>query len=309
MILSISRRTDIPAFYSDWFFQRVKEGFVYVRNPMNIHHVSRIPINTDVVDCMVFWSKNPAQMLTRLNEIAAYNYYFQFTVNPYSQNLECNVPKKGIIFDVFKKLSDTIGPNKVIWRYDPILLSNEIDISYHLKYFEVIAKTLSGYTKECVISFIDSYKKTERNLRSTTARELKASEINTLCRGLANISSAYGLTLKTCAEAYDLQDYGISHGRCIDNVLIEKIIGKPINSQKDKNQRDVCGCISSIDIGEYNTCKHNCLYCYANYNQNLVEKKSTQHNPKSPLLIGDIGEKDVIRERKVASIINKNALF
>lgn len=309
MILSVSRRTDIPAFYSDWFFNRVKEGFVYVRNPMNIHHVSRIPINTDVVDCIVFWSKNPSPMLSRLNEIAAYKYYFQFTLNPYNKALECNVPKKAGIFDVFKKLSDKIGPDKIIWRYDPILLSDQIDIDYHLKYFEVIANTLKGFTNTCIISFIDSYKKTERNLKSTTARELTDTEINKLCKELAFIVKDNNLKLQTCAEKYELSDFGITHGRCIDNELIEQITGHKIDTQKDKNQRNECGCITSIDIGEYNTCNHNCLYCYANFNRNIVEKKYKEHNSDSPLLIGKIDEKDVIHERNVSSVINKNPLF
>jgi hypothetical protein len=309
MILSVSRRTDIPAFYSDWFFKRVKEGFVYVRNPMNIHHISRIPINTDVVDCIVFWSKNPSPMLSRLNEIAAYKYYFQFTLNPYNKALECNVPKKAGIFDVFKKLSDKIGPDKIIWRYDPILLSDEIDIDYHLKYFEVIANTLKGFTNTCIISFIDSYKKTERNLKTTTARELTEFEINKLSKELTFIVKDNNMKLQTCAEKYELSDFGITHGRCIDNELIEKITGHKIDTQKDKNQRDECGCITSIDIGEYNTCNHNCLYCYANFNRNIVEKKLKEHNPESPLLIGNIDEKDTVHERKVSSIINKNPLF
>ncbi len=309
MILSASRRTDIPSFYSNWFYQRVKEGFVYVRNPMNIYQVSRIPINTDVVDCMVFWSKNPSPMLNRLNEIAAFNYYFQFTLNPYDKSLECNVPRKNKILDVFKNLSDKIGPKKVIWRYDPILMTNEIDVNYHLKYFEVLAKTLNGFTDTCVISFVDSYKKTERNLKTTTARELTELEINELSKVLASIAKENNLSLQTCAEKYDLKNYGISHGRCIDNVLIEKIIGNRIDTQKDKNQRDVCGCISSIDIGEYNTCNHHCLYCYANFNRDQVIKKFKDHSTNSALLIGDIGEKDVIKERKVSSIINKNTLF
>lgn len=309
MILSVSRRTDIPAFYSDWFYQRVKEGFVYVRNPMSIHQVSRIPINTDIVDCIVFWTKNPAKMLNRIKELDAYKFYFQFTVNPYSQSLENNVPKKNIIFDVFKKLSDLIGPEKVIWRYDPILLSDEIDLNYHFKYFEVIAKTFSGYTNACTISFVDSYKKTERNLKSTTARELNDIEINKLCMRLSEIAKTNNIVLQTCAENYDLHDYGIVHGRCIDNMLIENIVGYRITSQKDKNQRDECGCISSIDIGEYNTCNHHCLYCYANFNKELVEKKVRNHDPLSPLLIGNIGEKDIVKDRLASSNRDHNPLF
>ena len=155
MILSVSRRTDIPAFYSEWFFNRIKEGFVYVRNPLNIHLVSRISLDPKLIDCIVFWSKNPKPMLKRLDELKDYMYYFQFTINPYNEYLENRVPKKQQIIDTFHKLSSAIGPQRTIWRYDPILLTNDIDINYHVTYFEEIAKRLYGYTNTCVISFVD----------------------------------------------------------------------------------------------------------------------------------------------------------
>ena len=169
MILSVSRRTDIPAFYSDWFFNRMKEGFVYVRNPMNIHQVSRITLSPEVVDCIVFWSKNPRPMLDRLGELKDYMYYFQYTINAYDQGLEAGVPRKEGIINTFKVLSEAIGPKRVIWRYDPILLTETLDKDYHINYFEELAKRLEGYTNTCVISFVDLYKKTQRNLRDKIA--------------------------------------------------------------------------------------------------------------------------------------------
>lgn len=159
MILSVSRRTDIPAFYSDWFFNRLQAGFVDVRNPMNIHQISRIKISPDVVDCIVFWTKNPKKMLDRLDELSGYNYYFQFTINPYDKQIEHYVPQKSEVIATFQALSMKIGPEKVIWRYDPILLTNKIDVNYHIKYFNELAKRLNGYTNRCVISFVDLYKK------------------------------------------------------------------------------------------------------------------------------------------------------
>ena len=167
MILSVSRRTDIPAFYSDWFFNRIREGFVYVRNPMNIHKISKIKLSPDVIDCIVFWSKNPCPMLSRLDELQPYMYYFQFTINPYDMKLEQNVPTKNGIIETFRVLSDKIGPERVIWRYDPIILTDSISMNYHVKYFEELAKRLQGYTYTCVISFLDLYKKTERNISDT----------------------------------------------------------------------------------------------------------------------------------------------
>lgn len=306
MILSVSRRTDIPAFYSDWFYNRIKEGFVYVRNPMNIHQISKVEINPDVVDCIVFWTKDPKKMLNRLNELRDYNYYFQFTINPYDNGLELNVPKKNRIIDTFRALSDKIGNNKVIWRYDPILLTHKIDTSYHIKYFEEIAKRLSSSTSKCTISFIDSYQKTERNLEGTGSRELTDNEIMFLSSELVKIASSYNIEIQTCAEKIDLEAVGVKHGRCIDNVIIEDIVGYQLETKKDKNQRSECGCIESIDIGEYNTCSHNCLYCYANFNKEQVVQKAKKHNPLSPLLIGDITDKDTIKERRVVSLRKKD---
>jgi len=274
MILSVSRRTDIPAFYSNWFYNRVKEGFVYVRNPINKHQISKILINPDIIDCIVFWTKNPNAMLARLDEITQFNYYFQFTITPYNQNIECFVPEKEQVINTFKKLSDKIGDKRVVWRYDPILLTNEIDINYHIKYFEFIAKKLSSYTNKCVISFIDNYKKTERNMKHISVREFNINEILSISKSIADIAKAYKIEVQSCAEEYDLESVGIKHGKCIDNMLIENILGYPVSSKKDKNQRKECGCIKSVDIGEYNTCGHNCLYCYANFNHSKISFKS-----------------------------------
>lgn len=309
MILSVSRRTDIPAFYSDWFFNRIKEGFLYVRNPMNIHQISRISLSPSVIDCIVFWSKNPKPMLGRLDELKDYMYYFQFTINPYDIKIEEYVPTKSGIIDTFKELSNKIGPDRVIWRYDPIILTNTLTMEYHKKYFEELAKRLEGFTKTCVISFVDLYKKTERNLKGTTARELSLSEMLKLATHLALIAKRYGITIQSCAEKIELASVGIQHGHCIDNVLIEDLLGVKLVVSKDKNQRPECGCVQSIDVGEYNTCKHLCKYCYANFNANKVHEKIMKHNPESPLLIGEVLPEDKIIERKIFSFISQKCLF
>ena len=303
MILSVSRRTDIPAFYSEWFFNRIKEGFVYVRNPLNIHLVSRISLDPKLIDCIVFWSKNPKPMLKRLDELKEYMYYFQFTINPYSEYLENHVPKKQQIIDTFHELSDAIGPQRTIWRYDPILLTNDIDINYHVIYFEEIAKRLFGYTNTCVISFVDLYNKTQRNLKDTSARELTIPEVFELVSKLIIIAQKYGMKIHSCAEDVALEKYGIVHGKCIDNVLIEDLLDLKLVVSKDKNQRKECGCVQSIDIGEYNTCLHGCKYCYANFDSKTVEKKQSFHNPNSPLLIGELEDNDKVVERKLFSFI------
>lgn len=302
MILSVSRRTDIPAFYSDWFFNRIHEGFVDVRNPMNIHQVSRIKITPDVVDCIVFWTKNPQNMLSRLDELKRYNYYFQFTINPYDKHIEMGVPTKTGIIETFRNLSQQIGSKRVIWRYDPILLTDIINIEYHIKYFEELAKRLEGLTTKCVISFIDLYKKTITNTRSLRIRELTEDEIRTISKRFVNIAKNYGITILSCAENIDLEQEGVEHGSCIDPNIIENICGYSINTKKDKNQREECRCVESIDIGEYNTCCHACAYCYANFNNEKVRIKSSMHFKDSSLLTGILNNDDIIKIRKVETL-------
>ena len=165
MIVSVSRRTDIPAFYSDWFFNRLKEGFVYVINPMNLKQISKVELTPDKVDCFIFWTKDATNMIDRLDELKDYNYYFQYTITSYGKDVENGILDKKKIIESFKKLSDNIGKEKVILRYDPILLSKKYSIDYHCKAFDKLCSQLKGYTDKCVISFIDLYKKTERNTK------------------------------------------------------------------------------------------------------------------------------------------------
>lgn len=303
MILSVSRRTDIPAFYSDWFFNRLKEGYVLVRNPMNIHQVSRVTLSPEVIDCIVFWSKNPKPMLARLDELKDYMYYFQFTINPYDRGMELGVPRKEGIISTFKELSEKIGRKRVIWRYDPILLTENMGVDYHVRYFEEIAKRLEGYTDTCVISFVDLYQKTQRNLKDTTAREPSQNEMVEIAGKLCSIAKKYGITVQTCAEEIALESVGIKHGKCIDSALIEDLLDVKLVVDKDPNQRKECGCVQSIDIGEYNTCVHGCKYCYANFKDGVVAANRAAHDVNSPLLIGQLGPEDKVTERKLFSFI------
>lgn len=308
MIISASRRTDIPAFYSDWVFNRLKAGFVYVRNPMNIHQISKINLSHDVVDCIVFWTKNPADMLKKHSadlQSLQIPYYFQFSVNPYDKSIEPNVPEKKYVFDTFAELSTLCGKDRVIWRYDPILITDILSIEYHCKYFDYIAKRLSPYTKKCVMSFVDMYKKTQKNMSSLPCEELTFEKQLYLSKKLLQIAQAYDLELVTCAEQIDLTNIGIAHGKCIDPELIAHLCGGDVKLCKDKNQRPECGCVDSIDIGAYNTCLHGCKYCYANFSQTVVERQSKAHNPLSPLISGEVMPEDKIIVRDVRSVIDK----
>lgn len=276
---------------------------MYVRNPMNIHQVSKIVLSPDVIDCIVFWSKNPRPMLLRLDELKDYMYYFQFTINAYDKGFEAGVPRKEGIINTFKKLSEKIGPKRVIWRYDPILLTEKMDKAYHYRYFEEIAKRLEGYTNTCIISFVDLYKKTQQNLRDTSAREPSFKEMLEIAAQLFFIANRFGITVQTCAEEIALETVGVKHGKCIDNTLIEDLLGVKLIVSKDPNQRKECGCVQSIDIGEYNTCAHGCKYCYANFKDGVVAKNRAMHNPHSPLLVGELGPDDKVTERKLFSFI------
>lgn len=305
MIISVSRRTDIPAYYHEWFLNRIKEGFLLVRNPMNTHQVSRISLQPNLVDCIVFWTKNPKRMIKRLDELKEYHYYFQFTLNSYDKVIERNVPQKKYLIKTFIELSDKIGKEKVIWRYDPILLTEQFTKEYHYKWFEYLANRLSPYTKRCVISFLDLYQKTQRNLKDINVLPITEVDMIDIAKTFSSIAKKYSLNLETCSEIIDLDEFGIKHSKCIDGKLISQITGYPLTVDKDPNQREVCGCAKSIDVGAYNTCKHECLYCYANFNKQIVDSNVLQHDKLSPLLFGSLNGNEKITERKMETYQQK----
>lgn len=303
MILSVSRRTDIPNYYSDWFIARIKEGFLYVRNPMNAHQISKIDLSPEVVDCIVFWTKNPANMIEKLEDLQKYMYYFQFTLTGYGKDIEPNLPdKREELIPTFKRLSEKIGKERVIWRYDPILINKRYTINYHLKAFEEIAGSLAGYTEKVIISFVDLYSKTQRNARKLDIRQITNEEMIEVAGEMAQIASKYNLIIETCAEHINLQEFGIQHGSCIDKKLIERLLGCKLIAEKDKNQRKECGCFESVEVGAYNTCLNGCKYCYANFNDSKVEDNVKLYNQNSALLCGNISSDDRITERKVKSM-------
>ncbi|MGX8795260.1 DUF1848 domain-containing protein [Fusibacter sp. JL298sf-3] len=302
MILSVSRRTDIPAFYSDWFFNRIQEGYLYVTNPMNPKQVSKVILSPETVDCFVFWTKDVSQMLNRLDEIKHYNYYFQYTITGYKNNIELGIKDKRKVITAFKDLSKKIGKKRVILRYDPIFINNEYTIEYHCKAFERLCDELSGYTERCVISFIDIYAKIKKNIKNLNIKELDTNDIKTISKKFAEIANKYNLKIETCSEVYDLSEFGISHGKCIDDALISELIGYEVAVKKDDTQRDICGCVKSVDVGQYNSCMHNCVYCYANYSKNMVNANFLQHGDSNPLLVGEVRDDATISLRDMNSI-------
>ncbi len=308
MIINTGQRTDIPAFYSEWFANRLKEGFVCVRNPYDPQQVSRYRLDPSVVDAIGFCTKNPAPMLPYMDLLKNYGQYWFVTLTPYGRDIEPNVPDKHLMISRFKQLSDMVGVTSVGWRYDPIFLSDKYTVEYHLRAFGQIASELKGYTETVVISFIDLYPKVRKNFPE--AREVPGETRLALGKEIIRIASACGMTVKPCAEGDELSAYGADCGGCMQISDYEKAIGKRLNAPKRKGARDACSCYLSCDIGAYDTCRHLCRYCYANAEPEAVLKHSRLHDPASPFLIGNYMEGDRIHDvPQVSWIDDQISLF
>ncbi len=302
MLLSVSRRTDIPAYYSDWFFRRLQAGFALVPNPRAPRRVSRVALGPDVVDGIVFWTKNAAPMLERLPLLDGYAYYFQFTVTAYGPEVEPALPdKRRVIVPAFRQLAERLGPRRVIWRYDPIFLSARYTPDFHLRAFEQLAKQLYGAADCCIISFLDLYRGTEKNMAGLGLRPFPPQRQEALAAGLAQVARHYGLRLFTCAESLDLSRYGIGHAHCVDGALFEELLGCPLALGREKNQRPACGCAPSVDLGIYGTCPGGCLYCYAARPGAAAALAFARRDPAAPLLAGALGPGDVVSPRPMHS--------
>ncbi len=304
MIISASRRTDIPAFYSQWFFNRIKDGYVIVPNPYNPKMLSRVSLNPTVVDCIIFWTKNPNPMINRLDGLKDYKYYFQFTLNPYGKEVENHLPSVQKRIDIFKRLSDKIGKEKVVWRYDPLLTNKKYDVSFHKEAFAEIAYGLRDHTERCMLGFIDHYNHIRREARRLGINPLTKHEIEEVAISFKHTIDQYSsIGLDTCTNKVDLTHLDIPGGLCVDKKLIERIIGHSISAKKDKNQRHICNCIESIDIGTYESCLNGCIYCYAiKGNYNTAEFNNRKHDKNSPMLIGNISEGDIVKDREMRSL-------
>lgn len=293
MIISASRRTDIPSFYHRWFMNRIRDGFLLTRNPYNANQIRRISLLPEDVEAIVFWTRDPEKLLKHLPELSAYNYYFQYTITGYPKGLEKHLPSTYKSIETFIRLSDLIGAERVIWRYDPILISDMSSIEEHKRKFSKIASLLSGKTKKVVISFADLYQKTEKNLNAISGLKYhdilnNKDELLDLCSYMVNVCKTHKLEIETCAEELDLLDLGIGHGKCIDDNLLNKVFNLDLSLKKDSGQRAECGCVKSVDIGQYNTCLHGCSYCYATYSEATVKKNKLKHDPNSPFLLGGV---------------------
>jgi len=292
MIISASRRTDIPAFYTEWFMNRIRAGFCTVPNPFNPNQISNISLAPEYVDLFVFWTRNPKPIIPHLKELNArgFSYYFLYTLIDNPQILDPKSPSPEISLDTFRKLSDLIGPEKIIWRYDPIVLSNVTNIEFHKQRFEFIADKLRGHTFRCIISFVDIYKKIEGRIKRLNnngfiLKELNDANSSDLLSFLADTAGKNGIEIESCASEIDLSGFGIPAGKCIDDIYIAEIFGKRLNLKKDPSQRKNCGCVLSKDIGMYDSCLYECQYCYATTSFDRAKINHKKHNPDSQSLL------------------------
>lgn len=297
LIISASRRTDIPRFHSEWMVNRVREGFVDVRNPMFPAQVSRYSLDPSVVDGIVFWTKDPAPMLDKLDVFSVYPYYFQFSLTSYGRDIESGLRDKHDLIKTFKELSGKIGSDRVMWRFDPILISEKYSLEYQVHAFSTIAAELNGFTKKVTISFIDEYAFGGRNVfSSVNTNGVTSNDQQLLAERLSAVAHENGMAIDTCAEAIDLARYGIEHARCVDSRVFEEIGNCRLSRlktryeemSKDKSQRKECCCIESIDIGWINTCLNGCKYCYATTDIDELSCNMQLCDPSSSILCGSV---------------------
>ncbi len=303
MIINTGCRTDIPAYYSEWFFNRIREEYVLVRNPYREDQVLKYCLTPDVVDVICFCTKNPEPMLKQLDRISAFRQFWFVTINPYGRDIEPNVPEKSRVMSSLKSLSEKLVPRAVSWRYDPIFITEKYSTEFHIEYFRRAAAELKDYVNSCVVSFIDLYAKTKRNFPGV--KEVSQTQQEELIRAFSHIGRENGILVRTCCENPEFQKYGVDVSGCMTQRVIEEATGCTLNVPRSKKPaRAQCSCLLGCDIGAYNTCGHACVYCYANYDRRTVLENMRLHNPKSPLLIGGLRPGDRITPVKQESYID-----
>ncbi len=294
MILNVSGRCDVVAFYTKWFLKRYHEGFVDVRNPFNPKLVNRIWFQD--VEAILFCTKNPIPILKHLKEIDK-KILFHVTLTPYKKDIEPNVPSKKEIIRSICELSKILGIENVYVRYDPIFLSDKYNLTYHKKAFERLCFLLHGSVKHIIVSFLDEYKNVRKNKKILSYKKLTEDDYMEIGTSFYQIAKKYQMTVQTCFEDRNLCEYGFLKQDCLSQELAYKLTGE-IYEKGTARKEKKCNCVKMVDIGVYNTCSHFCKYCYANYDEAKVLENRRKHNPDSSLLIGEIEKDDIIKERK-----------
>ena len=293
MIISASRRTDLPAFYAPWFLARLKAGRCLVKNPFNPKQITELDLGPKAVEAFVFWTRNPKPFgkCLDLMEEQARTYYFQFTLTPYGAPLEERLPPLRQSLAAFKALSERIGPERVVWRYDPIIISNRTGWDYHGETFGKLCAELASHTRRVMVSFVHWYAKTSRRLAALeesgwsfdhgAAQDPLAMELMAL---FARTAAKHGMELFTCASGVDFRPAGAKPGACVDGELIARLRGGGI-WPPDKGQREHCGCVQSKDLGAPHTCLHGCRYCYATISDATAAKNRAAHDPQGEAML------------------------
>ncbi|MBQ6495173.1 MAG: DUF1848 domain-containing protein [Bacilli bacterium] len=293
MILNVSGRTDIVAFYTDWFMNRYKEGYVDVRNPYYKKQVSRIYFNN--VDLILFCTKNPLPIIKYINIIDK-PIIFHITITPYNKDIEPNVTDKKIIIDAVKEISNIIGKDNIYIRYDPIFISDKYNLEYHKKAFNKMCSLLDGYVNKIIVSFLDEYKNVKKNKNIIKYKEITKEDYKEIGISFSTIAKKHNMTVQTCYEDENLTEYGFIKGECLSHELAYKLTGKKYKNWTARKEKK-CNCVEMVDIGYYNSCNHLCKYCYANYDEKEINNNIKRHNKKSSLLIGELESDDIIKER------------
>lgn len=295
MIISASRRTDIPALYTKWFINRIRAGWCQVPNPLNFNQLSYVSLKPEDVDAIVFWSKNPTPIIKYLGELddRGFRYYFQFSLNAYLEYFEPNIPNLEERIESFRRISSHLGPRRIIWRYDPIIISNQTSLDYHRERFQKIAVALKGFTTRVMVSLVDYYQKTNRKLAILEKKGIRfdrkaarSQSVCTLLKELADMAVYNEMEIFTCAEDRDFSKFGIPPGRCVDGELLHELWSLHGHNKKDPSQRAACLCVISKDIGINDTCIHDCPYCYSTRDLTLSRRRYSEHDPNSPVIWG-----------------------
>lgn len=304
MIINTGGRTDTVQYYSEWLLKRFSEGYVLSRNPLFPNKVTRYELTSDKVDCVVFCSKNYKPILPRLHEITdKYNTYFQYTITAYGKDIEPGVPDIEESMETLIKLSEIVGKQRIAWRYDPVLLTDNYTLKRHFETFERMAKTLAPYIDRCIFSFVEMYKKLETNMPELLI--MSESDMDILAKGLGEIAEKYGIFIQTCGTNGDFSRYGIHSSGCMTLDILGGANGIAFKNLKHKGMRQGCHCIESRDIGAYDTCMNGCKYCYANKNPHKAFENYKLHDPNSPLLLGNVKPDDTIQQGTQKSFLKE----
>ena len=304
MIINTGSRTDTVQYYTEWLLKRFEEGFVYSRNPLFPDKVTKYELNPDVVDCIIFCSKNYEPILPYIKGITEkFNTYFHYTITAYDKDIEPNVPDIEKSIETLIKLSELVGQQRIAWRYDPILLTEKYTKILHYKTFNHIAEKISPYIDRCIFSFVEMYKKLETNMPEIIL--LTPKDKTEIARNIGAIAKKHNMIIQTCATDENYEQYGILTSGCLTADILGRANNVKFKKLKHSGNRKNCNCMESRNIGDYDTCPNGCKYCYANQNPQIAKLNYEKHNPNSPLILGDLQETDEIIQGSQKSFLIK----